>query len=130
MSYSKREKRITFRPSVIEASLEDRLVLSGGSGVTQSANPAVMVLIPSAIYAEQNLTPPPGVSTGQRRAWPGPGLHPLTLARLRADYARQIRAARKDLKLRSRPISPSSRPTARPPRRSRWPTSRPAWRVP
>ena len=97
MSKSKR-KRITFRPSVIESSLEDRLVLSGGTGVTAVANPAVIQVIPSPVYAELGLTPPPAAPPVSAAVARARAAHKLTIPQLRANYRKQVRAAARDLR--------------------------------
>ncbi len=96
MSNSRR-KRIAFRPSALESSLEQRLVLTSGAGAVAATNAAVVELIPSPIYAELGIAPPPAAPPISASAARAESLRGLTVSRLRADYARQIRAASSDL---------------------------------
>ncbi len=86
--------RKAFRPSLAEASLEDRLVLSSGATAVpdSTTNPLVTVVMP---VTQPGVTPPPAsppVNPGVIAA------HRLTVAHLRTAYARQVRAAVKDLR--------------------------------
>ena len=91
-------KRTWFRPSVTEARLEERLVLSSGTGVTAVANPAVVQVIPSPVYAELDLTPPPAAPPVSAAVARARASHKLTVRQLRADYTKQVRAAARDLR--------------------------------
>jgi hypothetical protein len=78
--------------------LEDRLVLSGGTGTTTAAaTPAVYALTPSPLYQELGMTPPPAAPPVGARVIRLES-RPLTKARLRADYRKAVRAATRDLK--------------------------------
>src|SRR5689334_8331520 len=86
-------KRKAFRPSVTEASLEGRLVLSGGATAATegAASPLVTVVMP---LTTPGVTPPPASPPFNPRVT----AHRLTVAHLRAAYARQVRAAMTDLR--------------------------------
>jgi hypothetical protein len=90
-------KRIAFRPSALESSLEQRLVLTSASLAAATTSPAVVELIPSPIYAELGIAPPPAAPPISASAARAELLHGLTVSRLRVDYARQVRAASSDL---------------------------------
>jgi hypothetical protein len=87
-------KRKAFRPLLAEASLEDRLVLSSGAtaGPDSTTNPLVTVVMP---VTQPGVTPPPASPPVNPRVI---AAHRLTVAHLRAAYARQVRAAVKDLR--------------------------------
>ena len=93
-----KKKRVSFRPSVTETRLEQRLVLSSGTGVTAVANPAVVEVIPSPVYAELSLTPPPAAPPVSAAVARARASHKLTVRQLRADYTKQVRAAARDLR--------------------------------
>ena len=93
-----KKKRVSFRPSVTETRLEQRLVLSSGTGVTAVANPAVVQVIPSPVYAELDLTPPPAAPPVSAAVARARAAHKLTIRQLRADYTKQVRAAARDLR--------------------------------
>jgi len=99
MSRSPERKRFAFRPTVTEASLEGRLVLSSGAGTITAAvgSPQVMVVTPPTELAPAGVTPAPAPSPiGARAA--ARALHPMTLAQVRKDYRTQVRVAARDLR--------------------------------
>jgi hypothetical protein len=69
------------------------LVLDSG---TSAATAAVVYSVPSPIYAELNMTPPPAAPPVSARVFRAE--HHLTVRKLRAAYAKQVRTATRDLK--------------------------------
>ena len=130
MSNAKR-KRVSFRPSVTESRLEERLVLSSGTGVTAVANPAVVQVIPSPVYAELALTPPPAappVSAARGQGQGGAQIdHPAVAGRLR-EASPGGGAGPPDCDQGR--YRPALRQWRDPHGAADWPTSRPARRVP
>ena len=92
------KNRLSIRPSVTEAGLEQRLVLASGTGGASVATAAVVYSIPSPIYAELDITPPPAAPPVSVRVARARESHHLTVTRLRADYDRQVHTATRDLK--------------------------------
>jgi hypothetical protein len=90
-------KRQAFRPMVGEASLEKRLVLSSVvTATTESgATPLVTVVMP---LTTPGVTPPPAAPPFNPHVIAARAAHRLTVAHLRAVYARQVRAAMRDLR--------------------------------
>jgi len=91
MSTAKR-KRFTFRPTVTESRLEERVVLS-----TATAASKVYVIAPPTQVATSGATPAPAPAPISAQA-AAMEMRPLTLARLRKDYRKQVRIAARDLR--------------------------------
>src|SRR5262245_57685581 len=93
---TRKRKRKAFRPSVIDASLEGRLVLSGATAATaeSAARPLITVMTPGT---QPGVTPAPAAPPVSARVALARINHPLSVAHLRAAYRQQVRAAIKDL---------------------------------
>jgi len=97
MSIPKR-KRFAFRPMVTESRLECRLVLDGATSAAAAvASPMVLVVAPPTQLAPDGVTPAPAPSPISASAAARLS-RPLTVASLRKDYAKQVRAAARDLR--------------------------------
>jgi hypothetical protein len=97
MKNSKR-KQFAFRPSVTESSLENRLVLTGGTG---GASASVAVLTPPTAVAPPGVAPAPAappISPQLARALLARTSPHLTLAKIHTAYNKQVRAATRDLR--------------------------------
>lgn len=92
-----RKKRTAFRPSVTEASLEERLALSGTAtaAADSTAGPLITQVMP---ITTPGVTPPPAAPPFNPGVTVVRAHHGLTAAHLRAAYARQVRAAMADLR--------------------------------
>ncbi len=97
MKNSKR-KRFAFRPSVSESSLEERLVLSTGTG---TGGPVIVELSPPTATAPPGVAPapaPPPISPHVARALLATTTPHLKLAKIHKLYNQQLRAATRDLR--------------------------------
>ncbi|MHB1557370.1 MAG: hypothetical protein ACYC61_07810 [Isosphaeraceae bacterium] len=94
---SHKRVKAAFRPSMIDSSLEDRVVLS--SGAAAAGTPAaVYQLKPSPVYAELGLTPPPAAPPISAALARELAAHNLPVNLVHTAFRQQIHLATQDLR--------------------------------
>ncbi len=94
---SNKRVKLAYRPSMIDSTLETRVVLSG-STIVAGESPAVLELKPSAIYAELGLTPPPAAPPISPALARELASHKLPVQMVRKAFQQQVHVATQDLR--------------------------------
>jgi hypothetical protein len=87
----------SFRPAMVDSTLESRVVLSGATTLTGHAA-VVYQLKPSLVYAELGLTPPPAAPPISPALARELAAHKLPLSMVRKAFRQQIHVANQDLR--------------------------------